>query len=163
MKMHISASTTHKSHHHCFWRRHCCQNNVQTCAGSQRLRLTKIPSIIAPFFSLINTSPRSLSSSFFPVSYSISADAVMRSFLFHSGSSHSPRLRQCLNVNEFCISDIIHPLTSHSPYGSFDNFKAKSGDRLRRDSDPLSAARRFAKSIAANEGSDKQKTTIQNG
>lgn len=40
--------------------RHCCQNNVQTCAGSQRLRLLRE----SAFFPLVNTSRHSLSSSF---------------------------------------------------------------------------------------------------
>lgn len=94
----------------------------------------------------------------FQVSYSISAGTGMRSFLFHSGCS----LPLILHVSVFkcewvCISDIIHPLTSHSPYGSFDHFKARSGDRLHRGSNLLSAARRFAKSIVANEGFNKRK------
>lgn len=81
------------------------------------------------------------------------------SFRFLSASL-SLRLRQCLNVNEFCISDIIH--SSHLSLSlevrdSFDHFKARSGDRLRRGFDPLSAARRFAKSIAANEDINKWK------
>lgn len=149
--------TTHKSHRDCFWRRHCCQNNVQTCAGSQSLRLTKIPQLIVLLFSHKHFPTLSVLL-LFQVSYSISADAGMRSFLFHSGSS----LPLILHVSVFkcewvCISDIIHPLTSHSPYGSFDHFKARSGDTLRRGSNLLSAARRFAKSIVANEGFSKRK------
>lgn len=38
---------------------------------------------------------------------------------------------------------------------SFDHFKARSEDRLRRGFDPLSAARRFTPSMAANEDINK--------
>lgn len=116
---------------------HCCQNNVQTCAGSQRLRLTKIPQIMALFFShkhfpapplCLPPSPRLL------LDFRQRRDETLPlSFRFLS-ASHSPRLRQCLNVNESAspTSFILLPLTQERERGevrdSFDHFKARSGD-----------------------------------
>lgn len=116
-----------------------------------------------PFFPLlINTSPRSLSSSFsqsltrFQPKPRWEASSFIQVPLCLSLATSQAVLKR----EWVCISDIIH-----SPYlslllevrDSFDHFKARSGDTLCRGFDPLSAARRFAKSIAANEDINKWK------
>lgn len=106
-------------------------------------------------FLSLNTSPRCL-----PLIPSLLLDfsrcldeKLPLSFRFIS-ASHSPCLRQCLNVNEFAslTSFILLPLTHRTALLIISKPGVEPGG-----SNPLSTARRFAKSIAANEGLDKRK------
>lgn len=120
----------------------------------QHLHLTKNPQIIV-LFSFLNTSPRSVSpfsSSLLDFSRRLD-EKLPLSFRFLS-ASYSPCLRQCLNVNEFAslTSFILLPLTHRTALLIISKPGVEPGG-----SNPLSTARRFAKSIAANEGLDKRK------
>lgn len=112
-QIHNWTRTSHKSRPDCSWRRYCCHNNVQTCAGSRRLRLTNTPQIITLFFLLSWTPPRALclppAPSLHPALW-WEASSFIQVPLCLSFSSSEP----VLHCEWVCISDIIHPLTSHS-------------------------------------------------
>lgn len=153
-------STIIKSHHQdFFW--HYCQNNIQIC-WKPALHLLKNSSNNC-FFPSLNTSSVSLLFFFFswqsltcfqPMPWWETSSFIQIAL----SASYSLCLRQCLNVNEFAslTSLILLPLTHRTALLIISKPGVEPGVEP-PGSDPLSAARRFAKSIAANEGLDKRK------